>query len=156
MSVSLVKSDKMPSGDQWLAEAKADPGAEKIGMYLTHNGVVRKDAKAKVRAGADDTQPVTGMYFSYDEAGVEAAIEKTYKMPGIYYIRCGWQQESLAWVTALCRSLSVAISGRMSLTGCSFWSARSKMNVSSSRKNTKNSENRVIAEPRRKIRGSFL
>ena len=87
MSVSLVKSDRMPSGDQWLAEAKVDPSAEKIGMYLTHNGVDRKDAMAKVRAGADDTQPVTGMYFSYDEAGVEAAIEETYKMPGIYYIR---------------------------------------------------------------------
>lgn len=87
MSTSLVKSDRMPSGDQWLAEAKTDPSSEKIGMYLTHNGVVRKDAKAKVRAGADDTQPVTGMYFSYDEAGVEAAIEETYKMPGIYYIR---------------------------------------------------------------------
>ena len=30
---------------------------------------------------------MTGMLFSYDEAGVEAAIEETYQMPGIYYIR---------------------------------------------------------------------
>ncbi len=87
MSVSLVKSKTMPSGDQWLKEAKEDPSAEKVGMYLTHNGVVRMDAKAKVRAGAEDTKPVTGMHFSYDEEGVEAAIAETYEMPGIYYIR---------------------------------------------------------------------
>ena len=87
MSTSLVKSKEQPSGDQWLAEAKADATAEKIGMYLTHNGVVRKSAKAKVREGAENTQPVTGMHFSYDEEGVEAAIAKTYEMPGIYYIR---------------------------------------------------------------------
>ena len=30
-----------PSMDQWLREAKAGPDAGKIGMYLTHNGVVR-------------------------------------------------------------------------------------------------------------------
>ena len=38
-----------PSMDEWLREAKADPSASKIGMYLTHNGVVRETAKAKVR-----------------------------------------------------------------------------------------------------------
>ena len=43
-----------PSMDEWLREAKADPSASKIGMYLTHNGVVRETAKAKVRFGAED------------------------------------------------------------------------------------------------------
>ena len=42
-----------PSMDEWLREAKADPSASKIGMYLTHNGVVRETAKAKVRFGAE-------------------------------------------------------------------------------------------------------
>ena len=56
-------------------------------MYLVHNGVVRETAKAKVRAGAQDTRPVTGMHFSYDSAKVESAIEDTYKMDGIFYIR---------------------------------------------------------------------
>ena len=81
-----------PSIDEWLKEAKADPSAPKIGMYLTHNGVVRQDAKAKVREGKEDTAEVTGMYFSYDEAGVQAAIEETYKMDGIYYIKT-WLNE---------------------------------------------------------------
>ena len=87
MSNSLIKSKEMPSVDAWLAEAKADPSAENVGMYLTHNGVVRKTAKAKVRLGAEDTKPVTGLVFSYDEAAVEAAIEAAYQLPGIFFIR---------------------------------------------------------------------
>ena len=71
---SLVKAKEVPSADQWLAEAKADPSAEKIGMYLTHNGIVRRSAKAKVRQGAEDTKPVAGMEFSYDEPAVGEAI----------------------------------------------------------------------------------
>ena len=81
-----------PSIDEWLKEAKADPSAAKIGMYLTHNGIVRQTAKAKVRAGAENTQPVTGMYFSYDADKVHAAIEETYKLDGIYYIKT-WLNE---------------------------------------------------------------
>lgn len=73
--------------DKWLEEAKADESAKKIGMYLTHNGIVRESAKAKVWEGAEDTRPVTGMYFSYDSAKVDEAIEATYGMDGIYYIR---------------------------------------------------------------------
>ena len=87
MSSSLIKSKEMPSVDAWLAEAKADPAAENVGMYLTHNGVVRKTAKAKVRLGAEDTKPVTGLVFSYDEAAVEAVIEAAYQLPGIFFIR---------------------------------------------------------------------
>ena len=87
MSSSLIKSREMPSVDAWLAEAKADPGAENVGMYLTHNGVVRKTAKAKVRLGVEDTKPVTGLVFSYDEAAVEAAIAEACKLPGIFFIR---------------------------------------------------------------------
>ena len=92
MSDSLVRAKEMPSGDQWLREAKKDPTAEKIGMYLTHNGVVRRSAKAKVREGAEGTRPVEGMDFSYDEEAVEAAIAQAYELPGIYYIRV-WLNE---------------------------------------------------------------
>jgi len=76
-----------PSMDAWLAEAKAHESAAKIGMYLTHNGVVRETAKAQVRDGAENTCPVAAMDFSYDAAKVEAAVADTYRMPGIYYIR---------------------------------------------------------------------
>jgi len=72
--------------NKWLEEAKADPSAENCGMYLTHNGVVRKTAKAQVRQGIESA-PVNGMIFSYDQEKVDSVIEETYKMPGIYYIR---------------------------------------------------------------------
>ena len=81
-----------PSMDAWLAEAKAHESAPKIGMYLTHNGIVRQSARAKVRLGAQDTKPVTGMYFSYDREKVDAVIADTYKMEGIFYIKV-WLNE---------------------------------------------------------------
>ncbi|MBO5170888.1 MAG: molybdenum cofactor biosynthesis protein MoaE [Oscillospiraceae bacterium] len=85
-------SKPIPSMDTWLKEAKAHESAPKIGMYLTHNGTVRQSAKAKVRYGAEDTKPVTGMYFSYDQDKVDAMIEETYKLEGIYYIKV-WLNE---------------------------------------------------------------
>lgn len=85
-------SKQIPSMDAWLKEAKQHESAKNIGMYLTHNGIVRETAKAKVRQGAEDTKPVTGMYFSYDQAKVDSVIEETYKMDGIYYIKT-WLNE---------------------------------------------------------------
>ena len=81
-----------PSIDAWLQEAKAHESAPKIGMYLTHNGTVRQTAKALVRNGAENTEAVTGMIFSYDSAKVDAIIADTYKMDGIYYIKV-WLNE---------------------------------------------------------------
>ncbi len=81
-----------PSLDAWLAEAKAHESAPKIGMYLTHNGIVRQSARARVRFGAADAPNVTGMYFSYAPEKVEQAIANTYAMDGIYYIKV-WLNE---------------------------------------------------------------
>ncbi len=81
-----------PSMDQWLSEAKADPTAAKVGMYLVHNGVVRQTPKAMVRQGIDDGSLVRELEFSYDEAKVEQAVEETYRMEGIYYIKA-WLNE---------------------------------------------------------------
>ena len=81
--------------DTWLKEAKQHESAKKIGMYLTHNGVVRESAKAKVRQGAENTRPVVGMEFSYDAEKVQAIIDETYKMDGIYYIRTWLAQGQL-------------------------------------------------------------
>ena len=78
--------------DAWMAEAKAHESAPKIGMYLTHNGIVRQSARAKVRLGAQDTKPVTGMYFSYDREKVDAVIAETYNLEGIYYVKV-WLNE---------------------------------------------------------------
>ena len=74
----------IPSIDAWLKEAKAHESAPLCGMYLTHNGTVRRTAKAKVRCGAEDTKEVTGMLFSYYAEKVDAVIADTYKMEGIY------------------------------------------------------------------------
>jgi hypothetical protein len=73
----------VPSMDAWLREAKADRNAEKCGMFLVHNGVVRIDAKQKVRDGAKGTAPVAGMLFSYDETKLAAAVEAAKQMPGV-------------------------------------------------------------------------
>ena len=85
-----------PSIDAWLKEAKAHESAPLCGMYLTHNGTVRQTAKAKVRYGAEDTQEVTGMYFSYDEEKVNTVIADTYKMDGIFYIKVWLNEGELA------------------------------------------------------------
>ncbi|NLX91553.1 MAG: molybdopterin biosynthesis protein [Firmicutes bacterium] len=88
----MVNKKTPPSIDEWLKEAKADPSASKVGMFLVHNGIVRQTPKAKVRQGLDDGSLVKGMDFSYDAAKVEEAIAETYKMDGIYYVKV-WLNE---------------------------------------------------------------
>lgn len=84
-------SKKMPSTDEWLNEAKQSPAANDCGMFLTHNGIVRKTAKAQVREGKVSPE-VRGMSFSYDEAKVNAAKSAALKMDGIKYVRV-WLNE---------------------------------------------------------------
>lgn len=76
-----------PSMDAWMREAKADASAGKIGMYLVHNGVVRQTPKAQVRFGDTSARDICAMQFSYDADKVAAAVNETYNMDGIYYIR---------------------------------------------------------------------
>lgn len=66
----MINKKTLPSIDEWLKEAKADPNAPNIGMFLVHNGVVRQTPKAKVRQGLDDGSLVKGMEFSYDAVKV--------------------------------------------------------------------------------------
>lgn len=88
----MNKNSSIPSMDQWMKEAKADPSASNIGMYLIHNGVVRQTAKANVRYGDVSAASVTGMLFSYDAEKLQAAVAQTYRMEGIYYVRA-WLNE---------------------------------------------------------------
>ncbi len=88
----MVNKKTPPSIEKWLREAKADPAASKIGMFLVHNGVVRQTSKAKVRQGLDDGALVTGMEFSYDTKKVEDAIAEAYKLDGIFYVKA-WLNE---------------------------------------------------------------
>ena len=82
-----------PSMDKWLAEAKASENADQCGMFLTHNGVVRATAKAQVRQG-EEKPPVAQVEFSYDEAGVEAAIAEALTWDGVYYVKV-WLNEGV-------------------------------------------------------------
>ena len=79
--------EKKPTFEKIMKEAKASKYASKCGMFLLHNGVVRIDAKAKVREGKKNTKKVIGMDFDYDKKEVDAAIKKALKMKGIYYIK---------------------------------------------------------------------
>lgn len=90
------KKKTSPSMDQWLREAKNDPSAEKIGMYLTHNGVVRRSARRKVREGDMSAPDVNGMLFSYDREMVDQVIADTYRLDGIFYIRVWLSEGELA------------------------------------------------------------
>lgn len=52
-----AKRREAPSLDAWLKEAKAAPEAAQCGMFLFHNGTVRRTAKAMVRENAEGTAP---------------------------------------------------------------------------------------------------
>ena len=85
-------SDRCPAGekpsvDRWLREVRAVPGAERIGMYLIHNGVVRATARSRVRNGDTQAKPVTGMLFSYDGEKVARAVHAAEQMEGVCAVR---------------------------------------------------------------------
>ena len=83
---------KKPSIDAWLREAKAESGAEKAGMYLIHNGVVRSTARSRVRQGDLSAPEVKGMLFSCDHEKAEAAIREARAMEGVCHVRV-WVNE---------------------------------------------------------------
>ncbi|MBQ3802957.1 MAG: molybdenum cofactor biosynthesis protein MoaE [Oscillospiraceae bacterium] len=90
----MEKQASVPSVDQWLKEAKEDPSASECGMYLIHNGTVRQTARAMVRQGADNTEPVTGMVFRRNAEKIDQAVRKAKEMPGIFYVRV-WLNEGV-------------------------------------------------------------
>jgi len=79
-----MSASPRPSLDAWLAEMKASPEAGDVGMYLSHNGVVRSFSR--------DGREVTGMELSYDADGLAAALDVARAMPGIAFTR--------AWVNS--------------------------------------------------------
>lgn len=87
-----MSKKERPSIEAWLRETKEHPDADKIGMILTHNGIVRATPKVMVRDGIKDAKSVIGMAFSCDGEKLQAAIEKTLEMPGIYCVRA-WLNE---------------------------------------------------------------
>ncbi len=80
-------AEKAPSMDRWLSEAKTQAGADLCGMYLFHNGVVRRSARSKVRSGEADVPDVKKLFLTCDREKVEKAVEAAKGMPGIFYAR---------------------------------------------------------------------
>lgn len=91
-SVHKTEKKKRPSMDEWIRDAKKEPDAGKVGMYLFHNGVVRETARDQVRNGATDTKTVTGMLFSCDQERVSGVVKDTKSLEGIYHVRV-WLNE---------------------------------------------------------------
>ena len=87
-----METKTVPSADQWLREAKADAAAADCGMFLLHNGVVRRSAKARVRSGDESAPDVRGMCFSWDREKTAAAIAEAEQMDGIKIVRV-WMNE---------------------------------------------------------------
>lgn len=81
-----------PSMDAWLKEAKASENADKCGMFLVHNGIVRSTPKAQVRNGEEGLPGVAQVEFSYDAQGVEDAIAEALTWDGVYYVKV-WLNE---------------------------------------------------------------
>lgn len=88
-----------PNITAWLAEAKQAADAEQVGMYLLHNGVVRATPRHAVRseASAPDHAPahdamVVAVDFSYDEAGLQKALEEALTWEGVFFARA-WLNE---------------------------------------------------------------
>lgn len=79
--------ERKPTFEKMMKEAKLSKNADKCGMFLLHNGVVRIDAKSKVREGKKNTKKIVGMNFDYDDKKVKTAIKNALKMKGIYYIK---------------------------------------------------------------------
>lgn len=65
--------------DEWIEEIKAQCPADKLGMILVHNGVVRGSAK--------DGRSVRAMGLSYDRVRLEAIVAEAKKKEGILDIR---------------------------------------------------------------------
>lgn len=96
-----------PDINAWLAEAKKDEKAPFVGMYLTHNGVVRATPKKVVRAdeyqakegeasgqgeASEPIPEVIAVDFSYDKEGLARALEDALTWEGVYYVRA-WLNE---------------------------------------------------------------
>ncbi len=72
--------------DEWLKEAKSSKNADKVGMWLVHNGVVRSTAKAEVRNGIK-SQEVKAMNFSYDSEKLKKILSEGQNLEGVYYLK---------------------------------------------------------------------
>lgn len=104
--LSTSRQNAEPDIAQWLTEAKQDPHAPYVGMYLTHNGIVRATPKRVVRPeqfptntdASDATSApsledeVVAVDFSYDKQKLDTIVQEARSWKGVYYVRA-WLNE---------------------------------------------------------------
>lgn len=73
-----------PSLDAWLADVKREAGAEGVGMYLCHNGVVRSYSR--------NGKPVEAMELSVDRERLAEILSTAQLMEGVSVVRA-WVNE---------------------------------------------------------------
>ena len=81
-------STESPDLTAWIAEVKARPEADAIGMLLSHQGIVRGSS----RSG----EPVTGMELGVDRERLAEALAEAATWPGIVAVRAWVNEGSLA------------------------------------------------------------
>ncbi len=81
----LESSSAEPNMHLWLTEAKKDSLAPFVGMYLTHNGVVRATPKRIVRPESstnnaseveEESRKVVAVDFTYDKQKLAQALQE--------------------------------------------------------------------------------
>ena len=77
-----------PDVNEWIRAVKAQPDAGRIGMILSHQGVVRGAS----RSG----EPVTGMDLTVDRARLAEALAEAATWPGVVAVRAWVNEGSLA------------------------------------------------------------
>ena len=94
-----IDAGSEPCMDVWLAKAKQDAEADEVGMYLTHNGVVRATPRKLVRGATEEERAegaslgkVSCIDFSYDTDGLIAAVKDARELEGVHYVRV-WLNE---------------------------------------------------------------
>ena len=92
----LESSSAEPNMHLWLTEAKKDSLAPFVGMYLTHNGVVRATPKRVVRPESstnnaskveEESRKVVAVGFTYDKQKLAQALQEACTWEGVYYVR---------------------------------------------------------------------
>ena len=79
-------SDMSAQLQVWLSEIKSDSGSPRIGVFFTHNGVVRSTSR--------DGSTVSAMELSCDRGRLHELIKEAEAMPGVVAARA-WVNEGM-------------------------------------------------------------
>jgi len=79
---------RRPPLDEWLEEIKGSSASRNIGVFFTHNGVVRATSR--------DGSPVAALEISCDRRRLAELVERVETMPGVIGARAWVNEGALA------------------------------------------------------------